>query len=113
MSEPPSVKRALDLADRAQAICDAQHGVGDRCCLMREVADFLREVAAAAAGPKLPPIFTITGTIVDMGELEQGCGLAISKGGRRTTVLGLSRDDVRTMRMAFAEEVTLTVRPTK
>ncbi len=38
--------KALELADRAQAVCDAQHGAGDRCCLMREVADVLRECAA-------------------------------------------------------------------
>ncbi len=37
--------KALELADRAQAVCDAQHGAGDRCCLMREVAEALRELA--------------------------------------------------------------------
>jgi hypothetical protein len=35
----------LDLADRAQAVCDAQLGSGDRCCLMKEVAVALRAVA--------------------------------------------------------------------
>ena len=39
--------KALELADRALAVCKAQHGAGDRCCLMREVSDALRVVAGA------------------------------------------------------------------
>ncbi len=37
--------KLLELADRALAVCESQHGAGDRCCLMREVADALRAVA--------------------------------------------------------------------
>lgn len=96
--------KALELADRAQAVCDAQHGTGGRCCLMREVADALRALAADHV-----PIFTVTGTIVDMGELDKGRGLVIGKSSKAVTVLGLSKDELIAMRMAFAEEVTLTV----
>lgn len=96
---------ALSLADRAQAVCEAQHGAGNRCCLMREVADALRAFASDQI-----PIFTVTGTIVDMGELDKGRGLVIGKSSKAVTVLGLSKDELIAMRLAFAEEVTLTVR---
>jgi hypothetical protein len=41
--------KLLELADRALAVCEAQHGAGDRCCLMREVADALQALAPTAA----------------------------------------------------------------
>ena len=59
------------------------------------------------------PIFTITGTIVDMGDLEHGRGLVIGKSSKPVTLLGLSQDELIAMRMAFAEEVTLTVTPSR
>lgn len=37
--------KLLELADRALAVCETQHGAGDRCCLMREVSDALRTIA--------------------------------------------------------------------
>lgn len=40
--------KLLELADRALAVCEAQHGAGDRCCLMREVSDALRVVAGVS-----------------------------------------------------------------
>lgn len=50
------------------------------------------------------------GRVVDIGELDHGTGITVQlDAGRQLTITGMTRDEVRSLREAFAEPVTLTI----
>lgn len=53
--------------------------------------------------------FTFAGKLVDIGDLDDGCGIVLAVGDRTITVTGLAMHEVRALAQCFGETLGLRI----